>query len=182
MVRCNAIPAPASADPIQSIPANGVPFGSGGGGGSINNVVSQFSPSQNPPGAFGSNARPNYFGSSSPLMPFPTYINQQQPPPQQQQQQPQQFGGQLPTYPYLTLYGGNNVGSAPQMLPYYGQFRPYSQGGNAASGIGAYGSASMMPFSSRFQTNLQFGQQPTLFDRMDTAKQADEQEKKPTQQ
>lgn len=170
-MRCNAIPepVPASNDPIQS-----TPFGGGSSGG----VVSQFGPSQNSPTAFGSqNARPSYFGSQSPLMPFPTYINQQPPP-----QQPQQFGGQLPSYPYVSLYSGNNVGSSPQMLPYYGQFRPYGNG-QAAGGIGAsFGSASLMPFGSRFQTNLQFGQQPTLFDRMDTAKQADEQEKKPTQQ
>lgn len=165
MVRCNAIPAP-EADPSQSIPANGVPFGNAG------NVASQFSPSQNPPPpGFGSNTRPNYQ-----LMPFPTLYNQQPP---QQQQQPQQFGGQ-PSYPYLNLYAGNSAGSSPQMLPYYGQFRPF-QGGQGAYG----GSASLMPYSSRFQNNLQqFGQQPltqTLFDRMDT-KQADEQEKKSTQQ
>lgn len=177
MVRCNAIPIP-TGDPSQSIPTNGVPFGSGGGGGSNNNVLSQFSPSQNPPTVFGSNSRPNYFGSSSQLMPFPTYFNQQPPPSPPQQQQ---FGAQ-PPYPYLTLYAGNNVGSNSQMLPYYGQFRPYQ------GGIGTYGGASM-PYSSRYQNNQQFGQQPhlsaltpTLFDRMDTTKQGDEQEKKSTQQ
>lgn len=175
-VRSNAIPVPASGDPIQSIPTNGVPFGSGGGGGgNINNVGSQFSPNQNQPNGF--NSRPNYFGSSSPLMPFPTspnFLNQQP---------SQQFGAPL-SYPYFTLYGGNS--NTQQMLPYYGQFRPY-QGGQGSGGIGAYGSASVLPLSSRFQSNLQFGQQsntnlPTLFDRMDTAKQSDEQPKKPSQQ
>lgn len=184
MVRCNAIPVPipASGDPIQSIPASGAAFGSS----DANNILSQFSPSANPPSNFGSNTRPNYFGSSSPLMPFPTFINQQPPLPPPQPQQ-QQFGAQ-PSYPYLNLYAGNaNVGSSPQQLPYYGHiFRPY-QGGHAPSGgLGTYGGASLMPYSSRFQTNLQFGGhrplQPTLFDRMDTVKPADEQEKKSTQQ
>lgn len=155
-------------------------FGGGGSiGNGINNVAPQFS--QNPLNSVGFNSRPNYSG------PFPTlpsavgggYLNQQQ------------FGGAPLPNPYLTLYGGNN-NVAPQMLPYYGQFRPF-QGGQGSGGFGAYGSGSLMPLSTRFQTNLQFGQQPslftalganspTLFDRMDTEKQSDEQVKKSTQQ
>lgn len=181
LVGCNPIPAAASGDPIQS---NGVPFGSGGGGGGS---ISQFNPNQNPSNSF--NSRPNYFGSSSPLMPFPTSPNAMggfynQPPPQSQQ-----FGAPVP-YPYVTLYGGNS--NSQQMLPYYGQFRPYQGAPQVSPGISAYGGGSFVPVQTKYQTNLQFGQQPqltspgsqlpTLFDRMDTPKQSDEQAKKSSQQ
>lgn len=162
------------------MPANGVSFGGGVGNG-INNVP-QFNPI--PLNSVGFNSRQSYLGSSGPFPTLPSalggYSNQQQ------------FGGAI-SYPYLNVYGGNNVGQPPQMLPYYGQFRPFQGGQQGYGGISAYGSAPFMPLSSRIQTNVQLGQQPglfaplgantqPLFDRMDTEKQSDEQAKKSTQQ
>lgn len=187
-----AKPVPTSGDPFPSIPSNGVSFGSGGG---INNPQPQY---QNPSNGF--NSRPTYIGSTGPFLPsFPVSPNAMgyynQPPLVPQQQQQQQFVSQL-HYPYLTSYNGNNVGDS-QIPPYYGPYRPI-QGGQGSGSVGGYPNQPLIPLSPRFQTNLQFGQQPqlrqpgqlastnanhpSLFDRMDTdGKSSDEQIKKSSQ-
>lgn len=185
MIGCNAKPIATTGEQFSSIPRNGISFGSG----SINNPQPQF---QNPTNGF--NSRPTYIASTGPFLPsFPTSPNAMGFYNQPAQQQQQQFGAQHP-YQYVPVYGGNSAGDS-QISSYYGQFRPGSPG--TASVVG-YANVPLVPLSPKYQTNLQFGQQPqlrqpehlassssnhaSLIDRMDMdAKASNEQIKKSSQ-
>lgn len=113
-------------------------------------------------------SRPITYGSSGP---FPTYQHAAPTYANQPQRHPQQFGSSV-AYPSYNLYAGNS-----QVYPVYNtaHYRPFGQGDQ--TGLGTYASG-----SNRYQTNLQFGQQPqgasSQFDRMDTVKQSDVPSKK----